>query len=76
MFSADASGAIKSFEADFIQMLLEVSTIAGLDELRVGYSYADVAPFTPPPSVPEPGTAGLLGLGLAGLSLGAQRRRA
>ena len=68
--SADASGTIKSFEADFIQMQLQVPALAGIDGFRGGTSFADIAPYT---AVPEPGTAGILGLGLIGLSMRARR---
>ena len=73
---ADASGTIKSFEADFIQIQLEISGSAGVDEIRVGETFADIAPHTQPTPVPEPGTAQLVGLGLLGLTLYTRRRRA
>ena len=69
--SADASGTIKSFEADFIQMQLQVPALAGIDGFRTGTSFADIAPFTA--AVPEPGTAAILGAGLIWLSMRTRR---
>lgn len=49
--TADASGVVKSFEADFVQLQLESFTTAGIDEIRVGFTFEDV---------PEPALALLL----------------
>jgi hypothetical protein len=68
--SADASGTIKSFESDFIQIQLELPTGAGLDEVRVGNDFADVTPYA---ALPEPGTVVLVGLGLMGMTVYARR---
>jgi hypothetical protein len=71
--TADASGLVKSFEADFLQIQLESAGAAGVDEIRSGETFADVAPHTPWVPVPEPSTAGLLSLGLFGLAIYARR---
>ena len=63
--AADASGTATSFEADFVKAQLESFGNAGFDEIRVGDSFADVAPFV---STPEPGTLALLGAGLVALA--------
>ena len=68
--SANASGTIKSFEADFVQLQLQTPGLGGLDELRTGTSFADVAPFT---AIPEPGPAALLCFGAAGLAFAGRR---
>ena len=73
--SADASGTIKSFEADFLQMQLEIPSSAGIDEVQFGYLFTTTVIYTPPPTVPEPGTATTLGLGLIALSLRSRRTR-
>ena len=70
--SADATGSVKEFEADFIQLQLELNGTAGLDEIRVGDTFADVTPFTIP--APEPGTAAMLAAGLLGLGISGRRR--
>ena len=72
--TADASGLFKSFEADFLQIQLESAGSAGVDEIRTGDTFADVAPYAPPVPVPEPATAGLVSFGLFGLSIYARRR--
>ena len=71
--SADATGSVKEFTADFIQLQLELTGTAGIDEIRVGDAFADVAPFTAP--APEPATAALLTAGLVGLGIAGRRRR-
>jgi hypothetical protein len=72
--NADASGMIRSFEADFLQIQLENSGSAGVDEIRTGETFADIAPYMPPTPVPEPGTVELVSLGLLGLSICVRRR--
>jgi hypothetical protein len=74
--NADASGSIKSFEADFLQIQLEISGSAGVDEIRLGETFADIAPYTPAVPIPEPDTAQLVSLGLLGLSICVRRRSA
>ena len=71
--SADASGTIKSFEADFLQMQFEIPSSAGIDEVQFGYVFSEAVTFTPTSSTPEPGTATTLGLGLVVLSLCSRR---
>ena len=73
--SADATGSVKEFTADFIQLQLELAGTAGIDEIRVGDDFADVAPFTAPAPAPEPATAALLTAGLVGLGIAGRRRR-
>jgi hypothetical protein len=69
--TADASGLIKSFEADFLQIQLESAGSAGVDEIRAGDTFADVAPYAAP--IPEPGPAALVMLGLLGMAISARR---
>ncbi len=72
--AADASGVAKSFEADFVRAQLENFGNAGFDEVRLGDTFADVAPYTPAP-IPEPGTLSLVGAGLVVLAASGRRRR-
>ncbi len=67
--SADASGTAKNFNTDFVRAQLS-DTSAGLDEVRFGYNWWEIV------KSPEPETALLLGLGLAGLSFHSRRLQA
>ncbi len=71
--AAHASGTVNSFEADFLRAQLETFGAAGFDEIRLGLSFVDATPYTPP-AIPQPGTGVLLGLGLIGLTVAPGRR--
>ena len=61
-----------SYTEGFSQLQLELNGTAGVDEIRVGDTFADVAPFTH--LAPEPGTAAMLAAGLLGLGIVGRRR--
>ncbi|MEK6247022.1 MAG: PEP-CTERM sorting domain-containing protein [Planctomycetales bacterium] len=73
--SEAGSGGTSVADFTFNQALLwfSVKDDGYIDELRIGTTYADVSPHTPPP-VPEPVSILLAASGLIGLA-GARRRR-
>jgi hypothetical protein len=66
--AASASGSFSSLSWDRIR--IQADGFGGIDEIRIGTSYADVTS-----SVPEPGTLALLATGLFGLLAYAWRKR-
>jgi len=66
--AADASGTAVAFEADFVRAQLQTPEMARFDEIHIGTTFGDVAPFV----VPEPSSCSLVLIGMLGLA-GASR---